>query len=133
MKSATTSNEEKEGDWQGDRRAKRYLPVTPHPTPDLTPTIYQTLPLKKVEREESKMLPSKKGSQSTLTHPQLIETPNGLGKCISQDALSVKDLGWERFFKEKQERGDFVDLGGVDHPGCRLPRHYIHKGATVFF
>ena len=75
--------------------------------------------------------PCNKGDQATLSHPQLKKIPDEIGKCISQDALLVNDLGRENFFKERQGRGDFLYLGGVDHPARRLLRHYQHRRVPV--
>ena len=74
--------------------------------------MYHNPPLLKVEQEEAMTAPCYKGAQATLPHPQLIEIPNELGKCIDQDALLVKDLGWEGFLQERQGRGYFTDLEG---------------------
>ena len=75
--------------------------------------------------------PCNKGEQATLPHPQLTEIPDEIGKCIEQYALLVNDLGWENFFRERQGRGDFLYLGGVDHPAHRLLRHYQHRRVPV--
>ena len=43
----------------------------------------------------------------------------------------MRDLGWEDFFNLRRGRGNFSDLGGLDHPACRLLRQYWHRGPPV--
>ena len=68
--------------------------------------------------------PRKKGSQSTLPRPHITSIPNKLGKCIAWGALLVEELGWEGIVRERRGRGDFMNLGEVDHPARRLLRQY---------
>ena len=74
--------------------------------------MYHNPLLLELAQEEAMTAPSKKFAQATLPHPQQIEIPNELGKCIDRDALLVKDLGWEGFLQERQGRGYFTDLEG---------------------
>ena len=78
----------------------------PVPT-QLTLMMYQTPPLLKGERGEAMKVPYKKGYQVTLPCPQLTAIPDEIGECIAQDALLVKNLGWEGFVRESLGRGDF--------------------------
>ena len=43
----------------------------------------------------------------------------------------VKDLGWEGFVRERREQGDFMDLGGLEHPARRLLMQYQNMGYPV--
>ena len=75
--------------------------------------------------------PCKRGPQAHLPRPQLTAIPDDLGECIAQYTMMVRELGWERFLRERRGRGDFSDLGGVDQPACRLLRQYCHRGRAV--
>ena len=79
------------------------IPVPPH----TTLMTYQNLPLQKLAQVEVMTPPHKKGDRATLTHPQITEINDSIGKCITQDALLVTELGWGRFVRESQGRGDF--------------------------
>ena len=54
-----------------------------------------------------------------------------LGECIDRDAALLKREGWKALIRNRRKRGDFGDVGKLDHPASRLLLHYKKHGAPV--
>lgn len=56
---------------------------------------------------------------------------SSLGECIDRDAALLKREGWKALIRNRRKRGDFGDVGKLDHPASRLLLHYKKHGAPV--
>ena len=70
--------------------------------------------------------PAKRIASSVADH-----LPEELGELICRDVQLLSRLGWRQFVKRKRGRGDFSDLGNVDHPARRLLGLLKSTGAPV--
>ena len=113
------------------------LPVpTTKPAPSVrtcalaTPST-NTPPNKKRTPLRRKTLEPDANRPARIPLPQQAWLPDNIGKYVVRDAKEVTRLGWTKFMRWRQGRGDFASLLEVKHPARRLLRQYKHRGAPV--